>query len=95
MYSIGTMHEHPSILVKCGYEVQLWPFLDIYFDLFLGSMSSLDYVYLHVFILVFHVPSYSFLFGSMLIRSKFVDAQFLDLMNFISLSGVGGNIQQR
>jgi hypothetical protein len=35
-----------------------------------------------------------FLSGSMLIHSKFVDAHALALMIVVSLSGVGGDIQQ-
>jgi hypothetical protein len=40
------------------------------------------------------VPPTGFLFGSMLVHNKFVDAHALALMIVVSLGGVGGDIHQ-
>jgi len=80
------MHEHPSILVKCGHGVQLWIFLILILVssqnpcLHCASMIS---IFLHI----------GYLSSSTMIYSDFVDAHARVLMTLVYLCGVGGDIQ--
>jgi hypothetical protein len=91
--STSIIHKHPSILVKCGCRVQLWPFINLDFGFFLGSMSFLHYsnISMHLFYSSIFLHT-SCLSSSLLIHSKFVDTHSLASVIVVVPCCVGGDI---